>query len=111
VILSAAQVIRTALDIASGVHYLHSLNPRVVHRDLKSASILLGVGGCAKIADFGLSRVKSDILSSTNSTRSVGDWQWLGICVRPLRCALQYGVTAFACLSFLFPSMSVCISN
>ena len=44
-----------ALDIAKGIHFLHSHN--VMHLDLKSPNILLAQDGTAKIADVGLSRV------------------------------------------------------
>jgi len=38
---SWSQKIRMALDIVGGMHYLHSLKPTVVHRDLKSPNILV----------------------------------------------------------------------
>ncbi|KDD72070.1 protein tyrosine kinase, partial [Helicosporidium sp. ATCC 50920] len=47
---------RVALDIALGLHYLHTRRPPVVHRDLKSPNILLTSEGVAKIADVGMSR-------------------------------------------------------
>lgn len=47
-----------ALGIASGLHYLHSRKPAMVHRDIKSPNILL-MDGLAKIADVGLARSKA----------------------------------------------------
>ncbi len=47
--------VQIAHDMAEGLAYLH---PSVVHRDLKPQNILLDVSGRAKIADFGISRVK-----------------------------------------------------
>lgn len=44
-----------ALDIAKGLHFLHSHH--VMHLDLKSPNILLALDGTAKIADVGLSRM------------------------------------------------------
>lgn len=44
--------------IASGLHYLHSRRPPVVHRDIKSPNILL-MDGLAKIADVGIARTKA----------------------------------------------------
>ncbi|KJE94460.1 hypothetical protein CAOG_05099 [Capsaspora owczarzaki ATCC 30864] len=45
-----------AHDIASGLLYLHNLQPPIIHRDIKPANILLDQAGRAKIADFGISR-------------------------------------------------------
>jgi serine/threonine protein kinase len=46
--------VRSALDIAEGMEYLHSRD--WVHRDLKSANILRDEIGRCKITDFGLSK-------------------------------------------------------
>lgn len=45
--------------IASGIHYLHSRKPPVVHRDIKSPNILV-MDGTVKIADVGIARTKAD---------------------------------------------------
>ncbi|KZP06137.1 kinase-like protein [Athelia psychrophila] len=50
-------------DASLGLNYLHE--SRIVHGDIKAANILIDDAGGAVIADFGLSRVKSDITSST----------------------------------------------
>ncbi|CAB3366677.1 Hypothetical predicted protein [Cloeon dipterum] len=44
--------IKIALDAAEGLKYLHS--SRLIHRDIKSANILLDANCNAKLADFGL---------------------------------------------------------
>ncbi len=54
-----ALVKRVAAGTARGMCYLHSGNPPVLHRDLKSANILLDESYTAKLADFGLSRLKA----------------------------------------------------
>lgn len=46
------------LDIARGLEYLHSLDPPVIHGDIKPSNILLDQHFSAKIADFGLARLK-----------------------------------------------------
>ncbi|OMO76678.1 hypothetical protein CCACVL1_15499 [Corchorus capsularis] len=49
--------VRIALDVARGLEYLHyGAVPPVVHRDVKSANILLDASMRARVADFGLSR-------------------------------------------------------
>ncbi|CAN6447440.1 unnamed protein product [Victoria cruziana] len=49
--------LQIALDISHGIEYLHEgAVPPVVHRDLKSANILLDQSMRAKVADFGLSK-------------------------------------------------------
>ena len=47
-------------DIAFGLSYLHNRRPDVIiHRDLKSTNILVDKDERAKIADFGLAKVKT----------------------------------------------------
>lgn len=50
---------RLAIDVIEGLVYLHSLNPPLVHGDLKSRNVLLRSDLRAKLADFGLSRYLS----------------------------------------------------
>jgi len=49
-----AQRLSVALDAACGLSHLHNANPKVFHRDIKTANILLDRNGGAKMADFGL---------------------------------------------------------
>ncbi|XP_028773237.1 receptor-like serine/threonine-protein kinase At4g25390 [Neltuma alba] len=48
------------IDIAKGIRYLHSCDPPVIHGDIKPSNILLDSSFSAKIADFGLARLKSE---------------------------------------------------
>ncbi len=41
VTLECQDVIQIALDVATGLKYLHSQRPKIVHRDLNSANILV----------------------------------------------------------------------
>jgi len=51
------QRLRVALESAQGLEYLHKgCNPPIIHRDVKTANILLNARLQAKIADFGLSK-------------------------------------------------------
>eukprot|EP00171_Calliarthron_tuberculosum_P013244 IDg13244t1 len=49
-----------ALDTAQGMAYLHSLNPPMIHRDLKTTNLLVDRGMNVKICDFGLSRFQAE---------------------------------------------------
>lgn len=49
-----------AVDIAKGLEYLHGLDPPVIHGDIKPSNILLDQYFSAKIADFGLAKLKSE---------------------------------------------------
>ncbi|KAL9231253.1 hypothetical protein vseg_006504 [Gypsophila vaccaria] len=46
--------LRFALQIATALHTLHSQSPPVIHRDIKSANVLLDTHLNARLADFGL---------------------------------------------------------
>ncbi|RRT46757.1 hypothetical protein B296_00040762 [Ensete ventricosum] len=47
--------LRIALDVASGLQYIHEHTwPRVVHKDIKTSNVLLDANLHAKIANFGL---------------------------------------------------------
>ncbi|KAK3180567.1 hypothetical protein Dsin_014846 [Dipteronia sinensis] len=50
-----------AIDIAKGIASLHSLHPPVIHGDIKPSNILLDHEFSAKIADFGLARLKLEV--------------------------------------------------
>eukprot|EP00922_Rhytidocystis_sp_ex-Travisia-forbesii_P053938 GHVS01080057.1.p1 GENE.GHVS01080057.1~~GHVS01080057.1.p1 ORF type:complete len:915 (+),score=193.56 GHVS01080057.1:201-2945(+) len=49
-----------ALDAACGLSHLHNSVPKVFHRDIKSANILLDRNGSAKMSDFGLACLTTD---------------------------------------------------
>ena len=44
-------------DIARGLHYLHSHDPQIIHRDLTAKNVLLNSSLVAKISDLGNSRI------------------------------------------------------
>ncbi|KAF3340023.1 proline-rich receptor-like protein kinase PERK13 [Carex littledalei] len=68
---------KIAIGSARGLKYLHEdCEPKIVHRDIKSANILLDNSFEPKIADFGLAKLTYD--SNTHvSTRVMGTYGYL----------------------------------
>jgi len=62
--------LRIAIDIAKGLNFLHTLNPPVLHRDLKTANCLCNDHLEVKLADFGLAKLR-DQNFSTNTIATV----------------------------------------
>ena len=70
--LTWEEVRRIALEIAYGVNYLHSYNPPILHRDLKSMNVLLDSNYQVKLADFGNTK-----LLDVQMTKQKGTFQWM----------------------------------
>ncbi|KAG0227791.1 hypothetical protein BGW42_002710, partial [Actinomortierella wolfii] len=70
---------RLAHEIARGLEYIHQEN--VLHRDLKSANVLLTRHMEAKLADFGLARIRSTVSSNLSMSsaggRITGTLRWI----------------------------------
>ena len=56
-----------ALGAACGMCYLHNCTPPVIHRDLKSANLMVDASFRVKVGDFNLSRVTAANRATGNS--------------------------------------------
>ncbi|XP_006663040.1 LRR receptor kinase SERK2-like [Oryza brachyantha] len=64
--------VRIALGAARGLEYLHEhCNPKIIHRDVKAANVLLDANFEAVVGDFGLAKMM-DIERNTVTTRVRG---------------------------------------
>ncbi len=74
--LPVDEAVRLASDVLAGLAALHEVG--VVHRDVKPSNILLGPGGRAKLADFGLAcRQGSDEARPTSPDVLMGTVEYL----------------------------------
>lgn len=69
--------VKIAVGSARGLAYLHQdCHPRIIHRDIKSANILLDSSYEAQVSDFGLAKLTNDSHSHV-STRVMGTFGYL----------------------------------
>ncbi|XP_014507461.1 proline-rich receptor-like protein kinase PERK9 isoform X1 [Vigna radiata var. radiata] len=69
--------VKIAAGAAKGIAYLHEdCNPRIIHRDIKSANILLDYNFEARVSDFGLARLAVDANSHV-TTHVVGTFGYV----------------------------------
>ncbi|XP_076955319.1 serine/threonine-protein kinase STY46-like [Bidens hawaiensis] len=65
-------IIKIAIHISKGMNYLHENN--IIHRDLKSANLLMDENGIVKVSDFGVARVQN---KSGIMTAETGTYRWM----------------------------------
>jgi serine/threonine-protein kinase CTR1 len=68
-----ARIKSIALDSCRGLAYLHNQTPPLLHRDLKSANVLISESFVAKISDFGIAKR----LAIHTMTMRVGTTRWM----------------------------------
>ena len=74
--LPADTVLRYGLQIASAIAHAHERG--IIHRDLKTANVVIGTDGRAKVLDFGIARHTSDLDVATESRALSQDGQIAG---------------------------------
>ncbi|KAK6140405.1 hypothetical protein DH2020_025847 [Rehmannia glutinosa] len=83
--------IKLALQTAKAIETLHSLNPPVIHRDIKSANVLIDRNFNARLGDFGLALRCVDDYRLRSTPPAVGErlliWE-----IRRLGCRLGYSL-------------------
>ncbi|CAI0461418.1 unnamed protein product, partial [Linum tenue] len=65
-------LIKVAIDVSKGMNYLHQNS--IIHRDLKTANLLMDENEVVKVADFGVARVQTQ---SGVMTAETGTYRWM----------------------------------
>ncbi|CAN0863638.1 Serine/threonine-protein kinase-like protein At3g51990 [Linum grandiflorum] len=99
-VLNWGRRIRMALQIAKAVDTLHSHNPPIIHRDIKSANVLIDRNSNARLGDFGLAiRCGVDDDCRLRSTPPAGTMGYLDPCyVTPDNLSTKTDVFSFGIL-------------
>ncbi|KAF0899577.1 hypothetical protein E2562_020770 [Oryza meyeriana var. granulata] len=71
-VLDLLTILRIAISISKGMDYLHQNN--IIHRDLKTANLLMGYHQVVKIADFGVARQGNE---DGQMTAETGTYRWM----------------------------------
>lgn len=70
--INVPKKVKICVDVLRGLEYLHCRKPKsLIHRDIKPQNIVLTQSGCAKIADFGLSKFIDNKMKKNSSKDSL----------------------------------------
>ncbi len=69
--ISERDVIVTGIVICEALNYLHSLDPKVIHRDIKPGNIRITPSGTVYLVDFGLVKMLHTEQSTTAGARAM----------------------------------------
>ncbi|GMP46461.1 hypothetical protein CsSME_00014612 [Camellia sinensis var. sinensis] len=72
IVLNLPQLLQFAIDVCSGMEYLHQNN--IIHRDLKTANLLMDNDKVVKVADFGVARFQNQ---GGVMTAETGTYRWM----------------------------------
>lgn len=68
---------RLALDIAKGMHFLHSLDPPLAHRELRSTNVLLMSCNAASKDSVAKVKLAESGVTKAALTSEANTWQWM----------------------------------
>ncbi|XP_042413886.1 serine/threonine-protein kinase STY46-like isoform X5 [Zingiber officinale] len=71
-ILELSMLLKISIDVCKGMEYLHNNN--IVHRDLKTANLLIDSNFVVKVADFGVARIQNQ---GGVMTAETGTYRWM----------------------------------
>ncbi|XP_021830166.1 serine/threonine-protein kinase STY8-like [Prunus avium] len=71
-VLKLSELLKFAIDVCKGMEYLHRNN--IIHRDLKTANLLMDTNNVVKVADFGVARFQNQEGVMTAET---GTYRWM----------------------------------
>ncbi|KIM29279.1 hypothetical protein M408DRAFT_121808 [Serendipita vermifera MAFF 305830] len=96
-------------EVSAGLRYLHHFSPPIVHGDLKPGNVLIDNDGIARLCDFGLAHLVSDVDATITATSNVGTIRYAAPELRcpedddeVVRASTQTDIYSLACIAYEF---------